>query len=214
MHASSTATVDMGFQSTGLEQTTSPEHKTTGSTSLFTQVPKSAGPERHSTGLFDPAPYPLAAAASSVSFAGPDYGVSDTQYRDLPQQDISDAELSGDEESAVEEGEVSPDFIDRQDQTEDMTYRETVRSVRSFMGWNHIPVYESDLSEPDKSNNPWKGKNPKKPARISVAMPPDDWLCQKLEKLKYLGGRGVSFQGTRFRGSKKGSLYRDSQEPE
>ena len=44
------------------------------------------------------------------------------------------------------------------------------------MGWNHIPVYESDLSEPDKSNNPWK-------ERISVAMPPDDWLCQKLEKL-------------------------------
>ena len=48
------------------------------------------------------------------------------------------------------------------------------------MGWSHIPVYESDLSEPDKSNNPWKGKNPQKPARISVAMPPDDWLCQKL----------------------------------
>ena len=104
MHASSTATVDMGFQSTGSEQTTGPEHKTTGSTSLFTQVPKSAGPERHSTGLFDPAPCPPAAAASSVSFAGPDYGMSDTEYRDLPQQDISDAELSGDEESAVEEG--------------------------------------------------------------------------------------------------------------
>ena len=83
----------------------------------------------------------------------------------------------------MEEGEVSSDVLDKQDQTEDMTYRETVRSVRSFMGWNHIPVYESDLSEPDKSNNPWKGKNPKKPARISVAMPPDDWLYQKLEKL-------------------------------
>ena len=101
----------------------------------------------------------------------------------MPLQDISDNELSGDEDSVAEEGEVSSDVIDRQDQTEDMTYRETVRSVRSFMGWNHIPVYESDLSEPDKSNNPWKGKNPKKPARISVAMPPDDWLCQKLEKL-------------------------------
>ena len=47
----------------------------------------------------------------------------------------------------------------------------------------HIPPFESDLSEPDKSNNPWKGKAPKRPARISVAMPPDDWLCQKLEKL-------------------------------
>ena len=64
-----------------------------------------------------------------------------------------------------------------------MTFRKTVRSVRSFMGWNHIPVFESDLSEPDKSNNPWKGKNPKKLARISVTMLPDDWLCQKLERL-------------------------------
>ena len=64
-----------------------------------------------------------------------------------------------------------------------MTYRETVRSVRSFMGWHHIPTFESDFSEPDKSNNPWKSKQPRKPTRISVAMPPDDWLCQKLEHL-------------------------------
>ena len=64
-----------------------------------------------------------------------------------------------------------------------MTYRETVHSVHSFMGWDHIPVFESDLLEPDKSNNPWKGKGPKKLDRISVAMPPDDWICQKLEKL-------------------------------
>ena len=64
-----------------------------------------------------------------------------------------------------------------------MTYRETVRSVRSFMGWHHIPAFELDYSEPDKSNNPWKGKQPIKPTRISVAMPPDDWLCQKLERL-------------------------------
>ena len=141
---------------------------------------QSTGPEK-TTGQEQTAPYLPAAAASSISFASPGYGVSDIEFRNLPQQDISDLELPGDEDSAVEEGEVSSDVIDRQDQTEDMTYRETVRPVRSFM--NHIRVYESDLSEPDKSNNPWKGKNPKKPARISVAIPPDDWPCQKLEKL-------------------------------
>ena len=102
---------------------------------------------------------------------------------------------------------ISSDVIDRQDHTEDMTYRETVRSVHSFMAWNHIPVYECDLSEPDKSNHLWKGKNPKKPARISVAMSPNDWLCQKLERLKHHGGRGVSFQGTGFCGSKKRPFY-------
>ena len=64
------------------------------------------------------------------------------------------------------------DSTETPEQTEDMTYRETVRSVRSFMGWHHIPTFESDYSEPDKSNNPWKGKQPRKPTRISVAMPP------------------------------------------
>ena len=37
--------------------------------------------------FFQPAPYPLAAAASSVFFSGPGFGVSDTDYRDLPEQD-------------------------------------------------------------------------------------------------------------------------------
>ena len=63
------------------------------------------------------------------------------------------------------------DVTDPPEQTEDMSYRETVRSVRAFMGWHHIPAFETDFSEPDKSNNPWKGKNPRKPTRISVAMP-------------------------------------------
>ena len=38
----------------------------------------------------------------------------------------------------VEEGEVSSDNLEKQEQTEDMTFRETVRSVRSFMGWDYI----------------------------------------------------------------------------
>ena len=45
---------------------------------------------------------------------------------DLPQQELYD-EFSSEEDSIVEEGEVSSDVIDRQDQTEDMTYRETDR---------------------------------------------------------------------------------------
>ena len=81
--------------------------------------------------------------------------------------------------SSSEDGQLS-DSTETLEQTENMTYRETVCSVRSFMGWHHIPTFESDFSEPDKSNNPWKGKQPRKPTRISVAMPPDDWLCQKL----------------------------------
>ena len=69
--------------------------------------------------------------------SAPPHEFPDTGYRDLSLQEVSDNDLSGDEDSVTEQGEVSGDLIDIQDQTEDMTYRETVRSVRSFMGWNH-----------------------------------------------------------------------------
>ena len=58
------------------------------------------------------------------------------------------------------------------------------------MGWHHIPAFETDYSEPDKSNNPWKGKNSRKPTRISVTMPLDDWLFQKLERLNLTVAEG------------------------
>ena len=74
---------------------------------------------------------------------------------------MSDASAScSDDQASSDEGEISSDTLEKPEQTEDMNYRETVRSIRSFMGWNHIPTFESDLSEPDKSNNPWKGNLP------------------------------------------------------
>ena len=91
--------------------------------------------------------------------------------------------------SRSDEGQLSAS-TEPLEQTEDMTYRETVHSVRSFMGWHHIPTFKSDFSEPNKSNNPWKGKQPRKPTRISVAMPPVDWLCQKLEHLNLTVAEG------------------------
>ena len=115
---------------------------------------------------------------------------------------LSVASYSDDHVSS-DEGEISSDTLDKPEQTEDMNYRETVRSIRSFMGWNHIPTFESDLSEPDKSNNPWKGKLPKRPARISVAMPPDDWLCQKLENLNTVVAEGYPSRAQDFAGLKK-----------
>ena len=107
------------------------------------------------------------------------------QYEQVSDDDL-DRSASG---SGSEDGHFS-DVADPPEQTEDMSYRETVRSVRAFMGWHHILAFETDFSEPDKSNNPWKGKNPRKPTRISVAMPPDDWLCQKLERLNLTVAEG------------------------
>ena len=129
----------------------------------------------------------------------PDTGIEHyEQFSDDP-MDRSDFN-SG---SGEEEGQLS-DSNDTPEQTEDMSYRVTVRSVRSFMGWHHIPTFETDYTEPDKSNNPWKGKNPKKPTRISVAMPPDNWLCQKLERLNLTVAEGYP-----SRSQDSGGLKRD-----
>ena len=64
-----------------------------------------------------------------------------------------------------------------------MNYRETCRAVRAFLGWNHIPDFELSISDGDRSDNPWKGKHPRKTGKVSVEIPPDDWLCHKMEKL-------------------------------
>ena len=132
----------------GLGPSTDQKSHSTGPTLSDSRSQKCTSHDLSSTGRIEPAPYPPAAAT------GASFIVSDSSYRDLPPQELYE-ELSGEEEeSTAEEGEASSEVIDRQDQTEDMTYRETVSSVRSFMGWSHIPVYGSD-----KSNNPWKGKN-------------------------------------------------------
>ena len=148
---------------------------------------------------------PPVGQASSSLFG--DSIVSDA-YRAPPEPGTLDidsppSEASYSEDQVSDEGEISSDTLDRPEQTEDMNYRETVRSIRSFMGWNHIPTLESDLSEPDKSNNPWKGKLPKRPARISVTMPPDDWLCQKLEKLNTVVAEGYPSRSQDSAGLKK-----------
>ena len=99
------------------------------------------------------------------------------------EQILDDENFDRSEEASGSDDEHLSDATETPEQTEEMSYRETVRSVHSYMGWHHIPTFETTYSEPDKSNNPWKGKNPRKPTRVSVAMPPDDWLCQKLERL-------------------------------
>ena len=58
---------------------------------------------------------------------------------DFLDHQFSEAEIS-DEQSDSDGGEGSSDTNDRPEQTEDMNYRETVWSIWSFMGWNHIPT--------------------------------------------------------------------------
>ena len=147
-------------------------------------------------------------SAVSSEFTGTGTSTFPEQDYRHPPVHVSDDDFSDEDNSLAEEGEVSSDNLEKQEQTEDMTFRETLRSVRSFMGWDYIPVFESDLSEPDKSNNPWRGKHPRKPARISVAMPPDNWLCQELEKLNTTVAEGYPSRAQDSAGLKKDQLIK------
>ena len=60
------------------------------------------------------------------------------------------------------------------------TYQETVRGVRTYIGWNQIPKFETSASSQD--DNPFAGPRSQAASKISVKLPSDHWLGQKLEK--------------------------------
>ena len=82
--------------------------------------------------------------------------------------------------SANAEGELPEDSAD-QDLSEEANYRETIRGVRSFMGWHQIPDFDSATSSLD--DNPFAGSRVKPTGKVSVKLPVDEWLCQKFERL-------------------------------
>ena len=86
----------------------------------------------------------------------------------------------------VEEGELSdpdedPSTDPDQTLSEEQTYRETLRGIRSDMGWNQIPDLESTASTGD--DNPFAGPRSQPVSKVSVRLPTDDWLCNKMAKL-------------------------------
>ena len=87
----------------------------------------------------------------------------------------------------MEEGELSDQDPDAPatdpDQTlsEEQNYRETMRGIRSFMGWTHIPDMDSAAATSD--DNPFAGPKAQLMGKVSVKMPTDEWLCRKMGKL-------------------------------
>ena len=68
-----------------------------------------------------------------------------------------------------------------QELSAEQTYREMIRGVRSFMGWNQVPEFDSASSSQD--DNPFAGTRQQQPGKVSVKVPVDNWLCRKFEKL-------------------------------
>ena len=67
-----------------------------------------------------------------------------------------------------------------QELSEEASYREIIRGVRSFIGWHQIPDFES-VSISDDS--PFVGSRVQPTRKVSVKLPVDDWLCRNMEKL-------------------------------
>ena len=108
----------------------------------------------------------------------------------------------------VEEGELSdqdPDAVSADpDQTlsEDQNYRETMRGIRSYMGWSHIP--DMDITAATSDDNPFAGPQSQPTGKVSVKMPTDEWLCKKMGKLNL-----TLVEGYPSRSSEAGGLLKD-----
>ena len=107
-----------------------------------------------------------------------DFASEDDQFSDQPDLSLDEGELS--EVLSVGPDREEPIETD-QELSAEQTYRETLRGVRSFMGWEQVPEFDSSSSAQD--DNPFAGTRPQLPGKVSVKVPVDDWLCQKFEKL-------------------------------
>ena len=100
--------------------------------------------------------------------------ISSASY--LPPDPVEEGELSDPEDQPEVETGDSDRVI-----SEEQNYREAVRGVRAFMGWTHIPDLE--YSPASRTDNPWVGHRAQPVGKVSVELPPENWLCRKLETL-------------------------------
>ena len=75
-------------------------------------------------------------------------------------------------------------------------------SIRSYMGWSNIPELDSATTGSD--DNPFSGLKSSTPGKVSVQMPTEDWLCEKLSKLNI-----TLVEGYPSRSSEAGGLMMD-----
>ena len=110
--------------------------------------------------------------------------------------------------SQTEEGELSDIEQDLsltdndQALSEEQNYRETMRGIRSYMGWSHLPDVDSALS--NSEDNPFTAPKQQPTGKISVNLPTDDWLCYKMDRLNL-----TLTQGYPSKSAETGGLLRD-----
>ena len=122
---------------------------------------------------------------------------SDSDFSDRPPVDIfvEEGELSDQDPNATA---TDPD----QTLSEEQNYRETMRRIRSFMGWTHIP--DMDTAAATSDDNPFAGPKSQPMGKVSVNMPTDELLCRKMGKLNL-----TLVEGYPSRSSEAGGLLKD-----
>ena len=121
-----------------------------------------------------------------------------TRSESSPASDSESVSFSSDQpalELFPEEGELSDEHefnTSEHDQSlsEEQSYRETMRGIRSYMGWHQVP--DLDSSATSAEDNPFAGPKIQTPGKVSVKLPIDEWLCKKMSRLNL-----TLVQGTR-----------------
>ena len=86
--------------------------------------------------------------------------------------------------------------------SEEQNYRESMRGIRLYMGWSHVPDVDSALA--NSEDNPFAAPKQQPAGKISVQLPTDDWLYRKMDRLNL-----TLTQGYPSKGSDAGGLQRD-----
>ena len=77
---------------------------------------------------------------------------------------------------------------------EEQNYRETMRGVRSYMGWNHNT--DIDNQKVSAEDNPFAVLKQQPVGKVSVNLPSDDWLCRKMNGLNLTPTQGYPSRST------------------
>ena len=147
----------------GPPATNLPQQKSTAKASSSTQPDPSTAPttaqtvQRHLSSAFDTSRNETPSSSDSES-----EGFSS----DRPPLDIfpEEGELSDDQEANLSDHDQSL--------SEEQSYRETMRGIRSYMDWNYIPNIDSVATTSE--DNPFAGPKLHTPGKVSVNLPTDE----------------------------------------
>ena len=114
----------------------------------------------------------------------------DTSRKESPSSSESDTDSLSSDRPPLDIFQVEGELSDEQEAnlsdhdqslSEEQSYRETMRGIRSYMSWNHIPDIDSGATTSE--DNPFAGPKLHTPGKVSVNLPTDEWLCRKMSKL-------------------------------